>query len=89
MLLRIASFFRACDWAAVLLLILYNREKIGDLSTEMIPHVLDSIATSSKIGLHVDVLRGTNNHHRAESAFKALAVALRQVCFNAIVHVLY
>lgn len=56
----------------------FTREKIGDLSTEMIPHVLDSIAISSKISLHVDVLRGTNNHHRAESAFKALAVALRQ-----------
>jgi imidazoleglycerol-phosphate dehydratase len=55
-----------------------TREKIGDLSCEMIPHVIDSIAISSKIGLHVDVLRGTNNHHRAESAFKALAVALRQ-----------
>jgi imidazoleglycerol-phosphate dehydratase len=55
-----------------------TREKIGDLSCEMIPHVLDSIATSSRIGLHVDVLRGTNNHHQAESAFKAFAVALRQ-----------
>lgn len=32
-----------------------------------------------QIGLHVDVLRGTNNHHRAESAFKAVAVAMRQV----------
>lgn len=56
----------------------FTREKIGDLSAEMIPHVFDSIATSAKIGLHVDVLRGTNNHHRAESAFKAFAVALRQ-----------
>jgi imidazoleglycerol-phosphate dehydratase len=56
----------------------FTREKIGDLSAEMIPHVLDSIATSARISVHVDVLRGVNNHHRAESAFKALAVALRQ-----------
>lgn len=55
-----------------------TREKIGDLSSEMIPHVLDSIATSARITLHVDVVKGTNNHHRAESAFKAFAVALRQ-----------
>ena len=27
--------------------------------------------------MHVDCLRGFNDHHRAESAFKALAVALR------------
>jgi imidazoleglycerol-phosphate dehydratase len=26
----------------------------------------------------VDVIRGDNDHHRAESAFKALAVAIRE-----------
>uniref|UniRef100_A0A1D1YIP0 Imidazoleglycerol-phosphate dehydratase n=1 Tax=Anthurium amnicola TaxID=1678845 RepID=A0A1D1YIP0_9ARAE len=55
-----------------------KREKIGELSTEMIPHVLSSFATSAGITLHVDVLKGKNDHHRAESSFKALAVALRQ-----------
>lgn len=30
------------------------------------------------ITLHVDCLRGENDHHRAESAFKALALALRE-----------
>ncbi|CAI2167723.1 2738_t:CDS:2 [Funneliformis geosporum] len=55
-----------------------KREKIGELSTEMIPHVLSSFATSAGITLHVDVLKGKNDHHRAESAFKALAGALRQ-----------
>ena len=28
--------------------------------------------------LHVDVLKGANDHHRAEAAFKALALALRE-----------
>ncbi|KAG8864613.1 RAM signaling network component [Tulasnella sp. 330] len=55
-----------------------KREKIGDLSTEMIPHVLHSFAMASGITMHVDVLRGENDHHRAESAFKALALAIRQ-----------
>jgi imidazoleglycerol-phosphate dehydratase len=54
-----------------------KREKIGDLSTEMLPHVLHSFAQKALITIHVDVLRGDNDHHRAESAFKALAVALR------------
>ncbi|KAJ1891440.1 imidazoleglycerol-phosphate dehydratase [Kickxella alabastrina] len=44
----------------------------------MIPHVLMSFATAAGITLHVDVLKGDNDHHRAESAFKALAVAIRE-----------
>ncbi|KAL0947410.1 hypothetical protein HGRIS_013523 [Hohenbuehelia grisea] len=55
-----------------------KREKIGELSTEMIPHVFYSFAIASGVTLHVDVLRGENDHHRAESAFKALALAIRQ-----------
>ncbi|KAJ6606495.1 IGPD-domain-containing protein [Mycena vulgaris] len=55
-----------------------KREKIGDLSTEMIPHIFYSFAIASGVTLHVDVLRGENDHHRAESAFKALALAIRE-----------
>ncbi|KAI8964022.1 IGPD-domain-containing protein [Daldinia sp. FL1419] len=55
-----------------------KREKIGDLSTEMIPHCLQSFAQGARVTLHVDCLRGQNDHHRAESAFKALAVAIKQ-----------
>ncbi|KAI5365481.1 putative ribosomal protein S5 domain 2-type [Septoria linicola] len=54
-----------------------KREKIGDLSCEMLPHCLESFALHAGITMHVDCLRGSNDHHRAESAFKALAVALR------------
>jgi imidazoleglycerol-phosphate dehydratase len=55
-----------------------KREKIGDLSCEMIPHVLESFAQAAGITMHIDCLKGFNDHHRAESAFKALAVALRE-----------
>ncbi|KAJ1329056.1 imidazoleglycerol-phosphate dehydratase [Microdochium nivale] len=55
-----------------------KREKIGDLSCEMIPHCLQSFAQAARVTLHVDCLRGDNDHHRAESAFKAVAVAVRQ-----------
>lgn len=55
-----------------------KREKIGDLSCEMIPHVLESFAQGAAITIHVDCLRGFNDHHRAESAFKALAVAIKE-----------
>ncbi|GME77973.1 unnamed protein product [[Candida] boidinii] len=55
-----------------------KREKIGDLSCEMIPHVLESFATSAHITLHVDNIRGFNDHHKSESAFKALAIAIKE-----------
>ncbi|KAF9900137.1 imidazoleglycerol-phosphate dehydratase [Linnemannia zychae] len=54
-----------------------KREMIGTLSCEMIPHVMESFAQAAGITLHVDVIKGFNDHHRAESAFKALAVALK------------
>jgi imidazoleglycerol-phosphate dehydratase len=60
-----------------------KREKIGDLSCEMIPHVLESFAQEARITLHVDNIKGKNDHHKAESAFKALGVALRQVRLHA------
>ena len=41
-----------------------KREKIGDLSTEMFPHIFYSFAIASGCTLHVDVLRGENDHHR-------------------------
>lgn len=55
-----------------------QRESIGALSTENIPHFLNSLAQNAGITIHLDVLKGENDHHRAEAAFKALALALRQ-----------
>ncbi len=55
-----------------------KREKLGDLATENIGHVLHSLAMTAGLTLHVDVLRGFNDHHRAEAAFKAVALALRE-----------
>ncbi|KAJ2991571.1 imidazoleglycerol-phosphate dehydratase [Globomyces sp. JEL0801] len=55
-----------------------QREKIGELSTEMIPHFFESFASTAGITLHVDVLKGKNDHHRAEASFKAMALALRE-----------
>jgi imidazoleglycerol-phosphate dehydratase len=55
-----------------------RREKLGELATENLTHVLRSLATAARATLHVDVLRGDNDHHRAEAAFKATALALRE-----------
>lgn len=55
-----------------------TRESIGALSCENIPHIVTSLANAAMATIHLDVLRGTNDHHRAEAAFKALALALRE-----------
>lgn len=53
-----------------------TRESLGELSCENIPHVLTSLASAAELTLHVDVIKGENDHHRAEAAFKAVALAL-------------
>ncbi|MEX1312006.1 MAG: imidazoleglycerol-phosphate dehydratase HisB [Candidatus Sulfomarinibacteraceae bacterium] len=55
-----------------------TRETLGGLATENITHIFTSLAMAARCALHVDVLRGGNDHHRAEAAFKATALALRQ-----------
>ena len=54
------------------------REAIGTLSAENVPHVLRSFAFAARLTLHVDLLKGENDHHKAEAAFKATALALQQ-----------
>lgn len=55
-----------------------RREALGGLACENVGHVLRSLAVASRATLHVDLLKGENDHHRAEAAFKATALALRQ-----------
>jgi imidazoleglycerol phosphate dehydratase HisB len=54
-----------------------RRDRLGDVATENLTHLLQSLAMAGKMNLHVDVLRGDNDHHRVEAAFKATALALR------------
>jgi len=49
----------------------------GGIACENIVHFFRSMATAGRMTLHVDVLRGENDHHKAEAAFKATALALR------------
>jgi imidazoleglycerol phosphate dehydratase HisB len=55
-----------------------EREMIGQWACENIVHFFQSLAMSLRCSLHVDVLRGQNDHHRVEAAFKSLALSLRQ-----------
>lgn len=55
-----------------------KRDSIGELSCENITHFLESLAYSAKFTLHLEVVHGSNDHHRVEAAFKAFAQALSQ-----------
>jgi imidazoleglycerol phosphate dehydratase HisB len=59
------------------------RDSVGGLACENAAHVFVSLATAMRAAVHVDVLRGDNDHHRIEAAFKAFALALRSaVCID-------
>ena len=53
-------------------------KKIEDMPTEDINHFFESLATSLCANVHVYIQYGSNDHHKAEAAVKALALSLRQ-----------
>jgi imidazoleglycerol-phosphate dehydratase len=56
----------------------FTQEKLGEWDTELVEHWFQSFAQTAGLTLHVENLYGRNNHHLVESAYKALARALRQ-----------
>ena len=55
----------------------FNRERIGELPTELVPHFFRSLAEALGAALHITV-RGDNSHHMIESCFKGVGRSLRQ-----------
>jgi imidazoleglycerol-phosphate dehydratase len=55
----------------------FVRDKVGAFDTELVQEWFQAFAMNSGITLHVETLYGTNDHHIAESCFKALARSLR------------
>jgi imidazoleglycerol-phosphate dehydratase len=55
----------------------FGRDKVGTFDTELVREWFQAFAMNAGITLHVETLYGTNDHHVAESCFKALARALR------------
>ncbi|RME70500.1 MAG: imidazoleglycerol-phosphate dehydratase HisB [Chloroflexi bacterium] len=54
----------------------FSTPRIGQVGTSLIPHFLESMAHEGRFNLHVHLLAGADDHHRAEAIFKALARAL-------------
>jgi imidazoleglycerol-phosphate dehydratase len=50
--------------------------RLGQLGTDLIEHLLESIAFHARMNVHAQVLYGKNDHHKVEAIFKALGRAL-------------
>jgi imidazoleglycerol-phosphate dehydratase len=55
----------------------FNNYKIGDMTSEIIPHFFESFASAAKININAKV-EGNNDHHKVESLFKGFAKALKE-----------
>ena len=55
----------------------FSRPKVGDFDTELFREFFLAFAQNAGITIHIETLYGENNHHIAETCFKALARALR------------
>lgn len=55
----------------------FVRDKVGSFDTELVQEWFQAFAMNAGITLHAECLYGTNDHHIAESLYKALARAVR------------
>ena len=55
-----------------------NAAEVEDIPTSLLDHFLDTLVKNANINLHIEVLYGTDEHHKVEAAFKAMARALKQ-----------
>lgn len=63
----------------------FSRERIGDMPTEMFLHFFKSLSDSARMNLNIKA-EGTNEHHKIEGIFKALARSLRMAVRRDIYH---
>ena len=50
---------------------------LGELPGDLVRHFLETVAREGQFNLHVRIIYGVNNHHKAEAIFKSLARSLR------------
>lgn len=55
----------------------FTADRIGEMDTELVREFFQALASAAGLTLHCTRVAGDNNHHIAESLFKAFARALR------------
>lgn len=63
----------------------FRREKIGEMPTEMFMHFFKSLSDAARMNLNIRA-EGTNEHHKIEGIFKALARSLKMAVRRDIYH---
>ncbi len=58
----------------------FKRDRVGQFDVDLASEFFQGFANHAKATLHMDVLRGTNDHHKIETLFKAFGRALRMAC---------
>lgn len=58
----------------------FERERVGDLPTEMVEHFFRSVSDMLRANIHVNLRYSRNEHHKIEAVFKAFGRALRMAC---------
>ena len=66
-----------CNRPYLIWKVAFTRDKLGDFDTELFKEFHQAFAMNAGACVHLETLYGENNHHIAESGFKALARALR------------
>jgi len=56
----------------------FDREYVGDFPTEMLEHWMKSFSDHAGLNLNLEILEGSNTHHKVEASFKALARSIKQ-----------
>ena len=65
----------------------FDNPKLGKFDTELVEEFFQALAFNVQMNLHLDILHGKNNHHKAESLFKATGRALREaITLNPEIH---
>ena len=54
----------------------FGSDRVGDLATDLVWHIFETIAIHARITLHLRVEYGRNDHHKIEGLWKAFARAL-------------
>jgi histidinol-phosphate aminotransferase len=57
----------------------FGGERVGGLAVTLLPHALERFAMQAGLTMHLEA-SGSDDHHVAEAAFKALGLALREAC---------
>lgn len=60
----------------------FKREKVGEMSTEMVIEFFRAFAFNAGITLHLKILYGENDHHKIEALFKAFGRAIKEAKFR-------